>query len=185
MSEQGFPVNSRFRILDSPLIQPGKCAVCGAVDRPVVDFDTTVQLYGAILLCFSCVQEASRGVGMVAESELNAAKESLAQSLSEQLRQANLIGISRDRYDDIVVAVGGLSDALLFGSAGSNVVVAGPHGEIQSPLFDDDAALSSDTEGLAQGDTGSSTENDNSAVSERPTSLSSGNGDGVSNIRSI
>jgi hypothetical protein len=129
MSEQGFPVNSRFRILANPVIHPGKCAVCGAVDRPVVDFDTTVPMYGAILVCFSCVQEAARGVGMVSRVELDIAQENLAQTLEEQLNHANMIGVSRERYDDIVVAVSSLSDALLFGSSSNPTVVAGSYGK--------------------------------------------------------
>lgn len=185
MTEQGFPINSRFRILSTPEIQPGKCAVCGASDRPVVDFDTTVRLYGAILLCFSCLQEASRGVGMVAESELIAAQESLAQSLKEQLKSANLIGVPRERYNDIVVAVSGLSDALLFGDPSDSDLVAGPHGEVQPPLFDDDAAHDISSEGYAEGHIGSSEQDDNAAVGERPTSISSSDGDGISRIRSI
>ena len=185
MSEQGFPVNSRFRILSTPEILPGKCAVCGAPDRPVVDFDATVPMYGAILLCFSCVQEASRGVGMVSKSELQAVKENLAQTINEQMAALNLVGVPRERYNDIVVAVSGLSDAVLFSGASDNVVVAGPHGEIQPPLFDDNAAHDSSSEGLAEGDSGSSEQNDNTVVSEGPVILSSGDGDGKSRIRSI
>lgn len=173
MSEQGFPVTSRFRILDTPFIQPGKCAVCGAVDRPVVDFNTTIPMYGAVMLCFSCTQEASRGVGMVHRSELDTAEENLAQTLDQQLAFANMIGVPRERYDAIVVAVSGLSDAILFGDPSDSVVVARPSSEIQPPLFDDDATYDLDSEGSDEGDAGSSEQDDNVIVGERSTSISS------------
>jgi hypothetical protein len=185
MTEQGFPVNSRFRITSSPEILPGKCAVCGAVDRPVVDFSTTIPMFGAILLCFSCLQEAARGVGMVPRTELEAAQENLAQSLELQLRRANMIGVPRERFDDIVVAVSGLSDALLFGDSRSSTILVGSHGEIQPPLFDDDATGNPDAEGLSEGDTGSPEQDNNPVVSEGPVIISSGDSDGKSRIRSI
>lgn len=49
---------SRFRYVEPPFPLPGKCAVCGNVKRPVVDFGASVEPYGAVLLCISCVAEA-------------------------------------------------------------------------------------------------------------------------------
>lgn len=177
MSEQGFPVTSRFRILDTPTIQPGKCAVCGAVDRPVVDFDTTVPLYGAILLCFSCTQEAARGLGMVDRKELDTAQENLAQTLEEQLKNAGMIGVPRERYDSFAMVISGFYDAFLPSGVRNSAPLAGPHGEIQPELFDDIA------EGTA-GDVGSPKQDDNTIIGEGSSSVSSGSKHG-SAIRSI
>jgi hypothetical protein len=177
MSEQGFPVTSRFRILATPVISPGKCAVCGAVDRPVIDFDTTVPLYGAVMLCFSCTQEAARGVGMVDKSELDTAKENLARTLEEQLHNAGMIGVPRERYDDIVMAFSGFYAAFLPSGVSSATPLAGPHGEVQSTLFGDNPEA-------ATGDSGNPEQNDNPVVSERPASVSSGSKHG-STIRNI
>jgi hypothetical protein len=185
MSEQGFPVTSRFRIMDNPNILPGKCAVCGAVDRPVIDFATTIPRYGAILLCFSCTQEAARGVGMVAKEELDAAQESLAQTFNEMLISHNVIGISREQFDVLTLAVANLSDVILFGHASDAAMVARSTGESESSIFDDDATYDLGAEGFEQGDTGTPEQDDNIAVSERPARVSSGHGDGISTIEPV
>lgn len=51
-------INGRFTVSEKPLVAPGKCACCGAVDRPVVDFKFDVEFYGTVLLCGDCIREA-------------------------------------------------------------------------------------------------------------------------------
>ena len=51
-------INGRFRVTERPMAAPGKCAVCGAVSRPVVDFGMDVDFYGAVLFCFECILSA-------------------------------------------------------------------------------------------------------------------------------
>lgn len=51
-------INGRFRFIERPFPLPGKCAVCGNVQTPVVDFGATVDGYGAILICQTCVTQA-------------------------------------------------------------------------------------------------------------------------------
>ena len=51
-------INGRFKVSEKPLVAPGKCACCGAVDRPVVDFGFDVDFYGTILMCGNCLREA-------------------------------------------------------------------------------------------------------------------------------
>jgi hypothetical protein len=51
-------INGRFKVLDRPEPAPGHCAVCGSVSKPVIDFDMTVDYYGAVLLCTDCIREA-------------------------------------------------------------------------------------------------------------------------------
>lgn len=51
-------INGRFQFLERPAALPGKCAVCGAVDKPVVDFGLTVDYYGAVIFCTDCIREA-------------------------------------------------------------------------------------------------------------------------------
>lgn len=53
-------INGRFRYLERPAIAPGKCAVCGAVDRPVVDIGLDLDFYGVVYFCVDCLGEASR-----------------------------------------------------------------------------------------------------------------------------
>ena len=60
MSEALTPeeANRRFHYVEPPFPLPGKCAVCGNVRRPVIDFGANVDPYGAVLLCIACVAEA-------------------------------------------------------------------------------------------------------------------------------
>lgn len=51
-------INGRFKVTERPETAPGKCTVCGAVNKPVVDYDATVDFYGAILICGECIREA-------------------------------------------------------------------------------------------------------------------------------
>lgn len=56
-------INGRFKLLERPVALPGKCACCGAVDRPVVDFGFDLDFYGVVYLCTTCLGEASEVAG--------------------------------------------------------------------------------------------------------------------------
>lgn len=58
-------INGRFQFLDRPSVLPGKCAVCGSVERPVVDFGMQLDFYGAVLLCVDCIKEAASLIAKV------------------------------------------------------------------------------------------------------------------------
>lgn len=51
-------INGRFSVHAKPNTAPGKCACCGSVSKPVVDFGFTVDYYGAVLMCGDCILEA-------------------------------------------------------------------------------------------------------------------------------
>lgn len=51
-------INGRFQYSEKPLASPGKCAVCGAVDRPVIDFGMDLDYYGAVFFCVDCLRGA-------------------------------------------------------------------------------------------------------------------------------
>lgn len=51
-------LNGRFSVHEKPITAPGKCACCGSVNKPVVDFGFTVDYYGAVLMCGECIREA-------------------------------------------------------------------------------------------------------------------------------
>ena len=92
-------VNSRFRILDEPNIMPGKCAVCGGVRGPVVDFGLNIQYYGAVMLCVTCVQEAGDRVGMV-RPEVNVSDNlQTGQSVAEFLEAHELKVVPNGLHD--------------------------------------------------------------------------------------
>lgn len=58
-------INGRFQYSDRPNVLPGKCAVCGSVERPVIDFGMQLDFYGAVLLCTTCILEAASLIAKV------------------------------------------------------------------------------------------------------------------------
>ena len=52
-------INGRFKYSERPMASPGKCAVCGAVDKPVIDFGMDLDFYGAVLMCTECIRTAA------------------------------------------------------------------------------------------------------------------------------
>lgn len=101
-------VNSRFKLLPKPTIHPGKCACCGAVNCPVVDFGFSLIGYGAIMLCVNCLSEAARKVGMVSESTLSDNQRAADQIVNEYLVKNSLRVISDGQYDNLLQSVAGL-----------------------------------------------------------------------------
>lgn len=57
-------VNGRFKYLDKPVTLPGKCAVCGAVNKPVIDFGLDLDYYGTVVICVECMHNAMQVVGL-------------------------------------------------------------------------------------------------------------------------
>lgn len=91
-------VNSRFKVLERPVLSPGKCAVCGAVDRPVIDFGMDVKFYGAIYLCVTCVSEAAGRVGMIDAATHESEKLQAGQSVADYLLARNLRIITDEQH---------------------------------------------------------------------------------------
>lgn len=58
-------INGRFQYLERPTVLPGHCAVCGSVERPVIDFGMQLDGYGAVLICVECLNTAVSLVHMV------------------------------------------------------------------------------------------------------------------------
>lgn len=51
-------LNGRFKYLERPSALPGKCAVCGRVDVPVLDFGLDVDYFGAVVICVDDIRAA-------------------------------------------------------------------------------------------------------------------------------
>lgn len=177
MTEQALPElapTSRFQIYASPLVSPGKCAVCGAVNQPVIDFGLNIDFYGAVMLCVTnCLPEAAKAIGMVDSSRVTAAEEGLALSIDAQLKTRNLVAITEESYHAINLAIAGLSDVLFSVDASRVDVVA--------ESADEDFDFADRTTGENKsGPVGSSEQDDNAAVGEGSASVSSSSGDGSS-----
>jgi hypothetical protein len=55
-------IQSRFIVYERPHALPGKCCVCGASDRPVVDFGRDIEWdngYGRAYFCVTCIKQAA------------------------------------------------------------------------------------------------------------------------------
>lgn len=103
-------VNSRFKLIDEPNIMPGKCAVCGGVRGPVVDFGLNIQFYGAVFLCVPCVSEAGDRIGMI-RPEINVAENlQTGQSVEDFLTAHNLKVIPNELYDLLTGLVASYGD---------------------------------------------------------------------------
>jgi hypothetical protein len=63
-------INGRFQVLDRPLAAPGKCACCGAVDRPVIDFGFDLDFYGVVYICVEDFKAGAQLLGLVDVSQL-------------------------------------------------------------------------------------------------------------------
>lgn len=112
-------LTSRFNLLERPLRSPGKCIVCGSVDRPVVDirmdleasdlqgFRTLATLY----LCLDCLTEVSiLFLDVVPGADYRAAQSTVA---SQKIQIENMAGntdeyVSRmlDLHDTFIRGVG-------------------------------------------------------------------------------
>jgi hypothetical protein len=80
-------INGRFQLLDRPAALPGKCAVCGAVNKPVVDFGFDLDFYGVVMFCVECLRSAAQIIGMV-DGELLTRAELVQRNHEHQLEAA-------------------------------------------------------------------------------------------------
>jgi len=65
------PVQARMQIVPRPFAWPGKCMVCGAVDRPCLDFGMELEEHGAVYFCVECMAEGARAIGYVSQSKVD------------------------------------------------------------------------------------------------------------------
>lgn len=108
MSELAGPslLRSRFVLLERPLAHPGNCRICGAVDRPVIDFGADDDR-GAVYFCTHCLTEVAKGaLNLVDASDLDEARltvrdlEAKLNTVGENTR--GYIANLRNLYDDYV-----------------------------------------------------------------------------------
>lgn len=94
-------INGRFRVLERPSVAPGKCGVCGAVDKPVIDFGFDLDYYGVVYFCIECICEAASLLGMVPNNELVTAQ-LVQQDLADRLETSGeLINEYVNRINDL------------------------------------------------------------------------------------
>lgn len=134
-------INSKFQLLDVPLMSPGKCSNCGASKpdgRKYLDFGLTLEYYGVVYICTICLLEAARLV--FKDSDFTPVAESV-----KTLEYYNTIIEELERIQFIFVGVKGLLDEL----SSNNAIVDNNDsdlGDSSSDLPIDSETESSDTE---------------------------------------
>lgn len=76
---------SRFRILDTAVLKPGICALCGSAGgdgRQFVDFGKTMDWYGCVYFCTWCIGEAAALIGFAPKANYALALENNQQEIS-------------------------------------------------------------------------------------------------------
>lgn len=136
--------NSRFKVLSHPAVAPGKCIICGAVNRPVVDFGMSVTGYGAIYFCCFCISEAAQPFGMVPATELADNEKATDAIVSDYLARNNYSVVKNDRaaiigsmLSDLSAAIGLGSDSI-FATPTDSISEDASVDERQGKLFDID-----------------------------------------------
>jgi len=84
------PLTSRFKLVEKPVAHPGKCVVCGAVDRPCIDFGMDIDDYGAVYFCTDCMREGGLAAGLIHPRMYEQAQLGAEQSLYKYLQEREL-----------------------------------------------------------------------------------------------
>lgn len=100
--------NSRFKLMDRPSAIPGKCAVCGAVDRPVVDTGWNAEYYGVVYFCVLCLAEVAGIIGMVDGKLIQEAEADSARQFEAELVKRDVRVITNEQYLLCLTAIGRL-----------------------------------------------------------------------------
>lgn len=158
-------INGRFQLLQRPAALPGNCAICGAVDKPVVDFGLTVEFFGAVYICVEDMKAAARILNLIPKELLDQAElvRSPDQSKIEEATDEFIgrVSSSIHEYTDRLLSVCSVPAA---------VQPEVPNGKSEAVF------------GSFEVDT---TANNSTPRDERPASVSSDNGDGNSSIFSV
>lgn len=92
------PPTSRFQIVERPVAHPGKCVVCGATDRPVLDWNMDIEDFGTVYVCLDCGSEMARALGFSSPDEVEAIRLEAGQSITAYLDERDEKVISNELY---------------------------------------------------------------------------------------
>lgn len=89
-------INARVKVLARPFPSPGKCAMCGAVDRTVVDLGFDIRGYGTVMFCTVCVTEIGEAVDLVPSSKVIDTERAVGDLVKDYLEARNLTAVSSE-----------------------------------------------------------------------------------------
>jgi hypothetical protein len=167
------PVLERFQLLDKPAAAPGKCAVCGSVSKPVIDFNFNLDWYGAVYFCVECMQSAARAIGLVSIEEYTTLAQENADVIIKFCEENSFVIVTREQYEQYKSFIGFLATSV---SAIANSFPV-PVETIDEPQRADRAAKSTVEPESVKGDptdSGAIVESFSDAGNERSVSLSDG-----------
>lgn len=165
------PLTSRFHMVEKPVAHPGKCIVCGAVDRACIDFGMDIDDYGAVYFCFDCMREGGLAAGLIHPDVYTHDTLGAKQLLHTYLYEHNMRVVSSEFMDNF----NRLLDSLANAFPDTNVHLGdGDSGPV------DEAYQRSRQELLPffEQNNGSSGQDDSTPSDERPTSISGSTGFG-------
>lgn len=108
--------NNRFQVSSGPNLPPGKCVVCGAHDRPVLDFGANLEVdgyYWILYICIECMKSASHVVDRYTGADVER-EQAASASLESLLSAKKLRAITDEQYSDIIAfrdSLAGLGDS--------------------------------------------------------------------------
>lgn len=96
---------SRYSILDAPILEPGTCFTCGSAGnddgRKFLDFGKQIDWFGAVYLCTECIREIAEALGFLPVDKFNELFD-INKNLQISLDQANASNQRiRDVYADL------------------------------------------------------------------------------------
>lgn len=154
---------SRFKLLERPFAHPGKCAVCGATSREVIDFDLNLEDYGAVYFCVQCLtQVAHDNLDMIPGSELRA-----TQLIVDDLNSK--INFSAKVTDEYITDIRRLSSVYVYN-------ITHPDSDVPDPSNE---GSETSNESDDRSTVGIESASDGSIIDEGPSSVSTSSSDGI------
>lgn len=146
MTETFLTESTKFKIVPAPIQVPGNCSSCGSSnneDRNYIDFDLTLDFYGAVYICTFCFSECANAVGYISPEQ---ARRLEAQTEYYALKVANFY--TKDKA---------LNDAInLLRESGLFDLVDGPAGTSNEvPATGIDEVINADNSGISEGESDS------------------------------
>lgn len=93
--------SSRVNLLDTPILQPGVCCLCGSSGdgkRKFIDFGKQLDWYGAVYFCSECIREVSEVCEFIPVASFN--------KLHKEYRELQI------KYDQLEVKYRSIDNAL-------------------------------------------------------------------------
>lgn len=94
-----------MQVITSPVASPGTCYKCGSPSKgKYLDFETSIEFYGAFILCHECLGAAAVLLGMVTEDVAAVLKKDIQELIEKNLTLEVEILALRNTVQSLAVA---------------------------------------------------------------------------------